>query len=182
MDKHNGNLEPIKSVQNPSCAYCKGIMRTSVGTQVSEIELKVCHIRSREVQCNLNDKETQDEMCQATLADIDKITGDEIDNVSKIPRIECHNANYVTVPMNVKESIDMTQVTIEDEVISSNTVKDTGDTSTHINFNNCEGDDKLDEFNSEVYKQFCRQELCDKHLMEKLVEILHENSSLKDFL
>ena len=38
------------------------------------------------------------------------------------------------------------------------------------------------EFNEEVYKKFCHSKHCDDELMKKLVEVLHDNSSLEDFL
>ena len=40
----------------------------------------------------------------------------------------------------------------------------------------------LDQFNEQVYLKFCQEKLYDAELMSKLVELLHDNSSLEDFM
>ena len=48
---------------------------------------------------------------------------------------------------------------------------------------NYDDDDAIvGEFNKEAYKKFCHSKLCDDELMKKLVEVLHDNSSLEDFM
>ena len=183
VNEHSGTLQQLKEVQNPCCRKCYGKTYETVQTQVTELDINMKYISSTATQCTListgNDRIDEVETNDAcTMYD-----EQEENNIAS-------ETNYDVIKSSTAAGTNTTEI---------HTVVDTNNHGYEDNIQdgrrteakrNQYGGDKvqnddeviLDQFNEQVYLRFCHEKLYDGEMMNKLVEVLHDNSSLEDFM
>ena len=159
-------------MQFPSCRKCNGKRTDCKSIQVRDIDLKVKYFSNCSIQCELGKSpvEMESKMCQ-TFAE--QIQSCDISN-----EVSFCKADVTTVKLNSLYS----QNSVQTDQCIVHQHQDIIDESHEMADNSSNANVDINEFNDDVYKEFCRAKLCDPELMSKLIEVLHETASLNDFI
>ena len=172
LNEHSGQLQPVELVQNASCAKCSGKSYKNAEIQVTNMDINCKYVQNTSSQYSLI---TESNIWASSVVNANVCTDGNNDN----SKGDVNTHDLKTKDDDEVLTAGMSAVEIEHNECNANNNRIEID---QLHDDIASDDVVLDEFNNKVYKKFCQDKLCDPDLMHKLVEVLHENSSLDDFM